>query len=468
MQRQVDGLAQRDENAESVSARQSPVSAARPPNARKRRRRNELGEDSRNVVPRTEVLNSPGVFIKEEQVSPPPFNRLPENHRIQQLPSHADTSTPVFNERNPRHDYVTRRPRQVIELPEERPITPSSRQVISRNSAMTFANEDVDLRRVVSAKYMRAPPFPGSLDGQYSDPAPRFLRAASQVQYESPNERAQPIQYRASVQPQAGDGYSSPQPRQIQIPQPRRTSLTMAPPTRRIVVDQFGNRFVEAPMSGERPMSVASKTRQVEIEPQYERVQTGPGGARPSQQILIDEDGHYLRRVEADSLPRYTEAQYMDYPRSEEGRRVLNLDQDTYPDEPYEGAAQYVNYQPQYVAQDTDMGAVRHAPLRRQTVRPGENGFETSTRQASARTSSVRPQQPRIVNLGEHHEAAPSLVRQRSVRPEPMSRPVQRVHQEPMYQYLPEEEEGRYPDALQQEEMYEPNQNGSRKYVQRL
>ena len=464
----MDELPSRDGNAESLSARQSPVSVAKPLTARKRRRRNELGEDFRNVVPRTEALSSPGAFIKEEPVSPPPFSRLPDYHRVQQFPAHADTSTAVFEEGNSGHDYVTRRPRQVFEPPEDRPITPSSRRVTSRNSHMAFANEDVDLRRVVSGKYMRAPPIPDSLDGQYSDPAPRFLRATSQVQYDSTSERAQPFQYRASVQPQAKDRLSSPQPRQIQIPQPRRTSLTMAPPTRRIVVDQFGNRFVEAPMSGERPMSVAPKTRQIEIEPQYERVQARPGGARPSQQILVDEDGRYLRQVEADSLPRYTEAQYMDYPRSEEGRRVVNLDQDTYTDDPYESAAQYVSYQPQYVAQDTELDAARQAPLRRQAIRPTENQFETSTRQPSVRTSSMRPQQPRMVDLGEHHEATPNIVRQRSMRPEPMSRPVQRLHQEPMYQYLPEEEESRYPAALQQDEMYEPTQNGSRKYVQRL
>lgn len=468
MQRQVDGLTQRDGNAESLSARQSPVSVAKPLNARKRRRRNEPGEDSRNVVPRTEALSSPGVFIKEEPVSPPPFNRLPDDHRTQQLPAYADTRAPVFDEQNQGHEYVTRRPRQVFEVPEERPITPSSRQVTSRNSYMPFVNEDADLRRVISGKYMRAPQLPASLDGQYSDPAPRFLRAASQVQYESPSEPAQPIQYRASVQPQAKDRFSSPQPRQVQIPQPRRTSLTMAPPTRRIVVDQFGNRFVEAPVSGERPMPVAPKTRQIEIEPQYERVQTRSGGARPSQQILIDEDGRYLRHVEADPLPRYTEAQYLDYPRSEEGRRVVNLDQDSYTDNPYENAAQYVSYQPQYIAQDAEVDAVRQSPSRRADVRPTENQFETSPRQPSVRTSSMRPQQPRIVNLGEHHEATPSIVRQRSTRPEPMSRPIQRVHQEPLYQYMPEEEEGQYPDALQQDEMYEPTHNGSRKYVQRL
>lgn len=242
----------------------------------------------------------------------------------------------------------------------------------------------------------------------------------------------------------------------------------MAAPTRRIVVDQFGNRFVEAPMAGERPMPVAPKTRQIEIEPQYERVQTRSGGARPSQQILIDEDGRYLRHVEADPLPRYTEARYMEYPRSEEGRRVVNLEQDSYTDNTYNHAAQYVSYQPQYIAQDSEVDAIRQSPSRRPTARPTENQLETTTRPPSVRTSSMRPQQPRIVNLGEHHEAPASIGRQRSVRPEPVSRSVQRVQQEPLYQYLPEEEEGRYPDAMQQDEIYEPAQTGSRKYVQRL
>ena len=435
--------------------------------SKKRRRGADVQEHSRNVVQRREDVRSPVVRIKEEPVSPPPYRGI-SNYPLANQPSRYIDNAEVYPEERvvyrPQH---VERPIHEYEVQDPRPITPSTRRVVSRNGHHVVANEEPDLRRVVSAKYMRAPPSPGSYSAQYSDPQSRVLRAASHVQHVSPTERSLPVQYRASVQPQAREAPQSPLPRQIPISPARRTSVAMPPPARRIVVDEFGNRYVEAPMSAERPMPAASR-RQVELEPQYEPAQPRHTVLREQQPVYIDEQGRYVQRIDSPTSPQYAE-----YPSAPRKRRIIQLDQEDVEDGTLDDGSGMVRYEPQrQVPRYADLDGAREGTFRMQSVRPVENGYETMPRETIPRVSSVRPQQRRIVSLGEQHRemTSPRVVRQVSVRPDDgLARPVQRTQQEPMYQqYAPQEEEGRYVEAPQNERLYEQPASGTRRYVQRL
>ena len=461
-QNQDASTSRRVEN-DSLGADQASSTVIQPSTSKKRRRKTDLQEQSRNVAPRREDMSSPVVRIKEEPVSPPPYNFAPDKRQIQQPPIYIDTGSRP-QERITYQPESAGPPAQAYEVQERRPVTPLARRVLSRNGQHYYANEEPDLRRVLSARHLRAPPSPSTYDAQYSDPRPRVMRAASQVQYISPTERQPPVQYRASVQPQARERPQSPQPRQIQMSPTRRTSVAMPPPARRIVVDQFGNRFMEASVPAERSISVAHPRPEVDMESQYDQATPRRAPIRQPESVMVDEQGRYIRRLESPPSPQYAE-----YPTVSRQRQIVHLDQDAYEPDPYDGRGRIVQYESRPVARDVHMEDVREGNLRTQSVQPMAEQYEVMPREAIARVSSARPQQPRMVSLGEPREVTPRVVRQVSIRPEEgFSRPVRRVQQEPMYQYTPQEEEGRYVGGSENGGVYEQPGSGGKRYVQRM
>lgn len=241
----------------------------------------------------------------------------------------------------------------------------------------------------------------------------------------------------------------------------------MPPPARRIVVDEFGNRYVEAPMSAERPMPAASR-RQIEVEPQYEPTQPRQAVVRDQPPVFIDQQGRYVQQIESPTSP-----QYVGYPTVPRKRRIIQLDQDDYEDGTFDDRSRVVRYEPpRPTPRYADYDGAREGTVRTQSVRPVEDRYETIPRETIPRVSSVRPQQRRIVSLSEQHRemSSPRVVRQVSLRPDDgLSRPVHPIQQEPMYQqYAPQEEEGRYVEATQNGRVHEQPASGNRRYVQRL
>ena len=440
-----------------------PGTLVQTPSSKKRRRKPDLQEQSRNVVQRREDVGSPVVRIKEEPVSPPPYNFVSDN-RLQQSPIYIDTAGARPQERIIYQPESTGRSAQAYEVQDRRAVTPIARRVVSRNGQHYYANEEPDLRRVVSARQMRAPPSPSNYDARYSDPQPHVVRAMSQVQYVSPTERLPPVQYKTSIQPQSRERPQSPQPRQVQMSPTRHTTMAMPPPARRIVVDQFGNRFMEASVPAERSMSVAHPRRQVDLEPQYEQSTPRRTPLRQAEPVIVDEQGRYVHRVETPPSP-----QFVEYPPVSRKRQVVHLDQDAYEQGPYDEGDRVVRYKPQPVARHPNVEGIREGIIRTQSVQPMEGQYETMPREAVSRVPSVRPQQPRMVSLGDRQEVAPRVIRQVSVRPDDgFARPVQRMQPEPMYQYTPQEEEGRYVGGPPNGGMYEQPGSGGKRYVQRM
>ena len=455
----------RGSNVEAVSVVESPNSVTHPVSSKKRRRKPDLEEQVRNVVPRRDNAASPAIRIKEEHISPPLYNDTSHVGRIQQAPEQSTSTYVEAMAPRPQERVIYRRPDlddpvQVHEAQDGRPMTPLTRRIISRNGQHFFANEDADLRRVVSARQMRAPQPQAVYSAQHSDPQPRTMRSASQVQYVSPAERPLPVQSRASVQPQARERPKPSHPRQVAISPTRRTSIAMPPPSRRIVVDQFGNRFVEASVPAERAPSVMPTRQEPDVEYEYEELP--PNSAhRQSQPVTIDEKGQYIGRPVSPTSP-----QYIEYPTAARRRQIVHLDEDSYEDRTR------ILYESRPVARYRHMDGIREGTVRMQSVKPINDNYEMLPHEKIARVSSVRPQQPRIVSLGEHREMTPRVVRQVSVHPDNGFRAapsVQRLQEEPMYQYNTQEEESRYMEFPQGEDaLYQQAGNGARRLVQRM
>jgi len=471
----------RTSNVESVSAGQSPNIASQPRSSRKRRRGLDSGEQMRKVVPRTDFSSSV-VRVKEEPVSPPPFNIAePNMQRVRPRQEgsrqvYVDTAVPQYRDHEPFHQQTRIIERAAYDRMNDRraPQTPLIRRVVSRNGHHFVANEDQDLRRVVTApRQVRAPMSPAPYPVQYSAPQPRATRAASQV-YVSPTPRNVLPQYRASVQPPTAAAYPqnerSPSPPIHRLPQSpvERRPVAMAPPPRRIVVDQWGNRFMEAPAPVERLVSVAPVARENDYDPRYEQVATRDSSAvRQPQVIRVDEEGHQCVR----RAPSPDSNGSFEVPT----RQVIDPRSEMYEDGPYVARnngprpieyAETHRYEgvPAQDARIVRMQSVRpmerqyedgHAPderiVRMQSVRPVERQYEPP-REQIMRVQSVRPEQARIVRLGETQEPGREATRHVSVRPGPehvrqMGPPTQR------YEYVPVEQNGgytmnRYPQPL--------------------
>lgn len=484
----------RGSNVEVIHSGQSPIMDQQAPNARKRRRGRESGEHARNVVPRHEAA-SPGIRIKEELVSPPPFAQT-RRVRQRQEPSRLtqlNTSTPQDRPQDlaiyePRR--VEREPR-MYDLEERAPLTPITGRIVSRNGQRYIAPDEPELRRVVSARHVRAPLSPAPHPAQYSDPKPRSMRAASQV-YGSASGQGEPPQYRASVQPQTPlyaphDDPLSPPIRRIPAPSPiRHTSVAMAPPPRRIVVDQYGNRFIEAPLPPERQFSLAPSNHPFEMAARYEP--NGPRSLNGRQTHRVDMDeAPSGRRAFSPASPRYVDYAPPSRPRqavaqgdeiyNSEAYATNNIDPRTMD---YEGPQSARRYED---ASSNDARVIEHADsspnghygeairsredlVRTQSVRPVSSPFDMP-REHMARVSSVRPQPPRIVHLSDRQDMSPQTARHVHDRLEntPAGGRAYAREERPFLQY----EDPRYVEEIRDEGLYEmPSSSGGRRIVQRM
>ncbi|KAL2052051.1 hypothetical protein ABVK25_007743 [Lepraria finkii] len=463
-------------NAGNLSAGQSPNATGQPSSSKKRRRGPDSGEQMRNVVPRRD-LGSPVVRIKDEPVSPPPFaNGDSSLRRVDQRPEasrrlYVDTTGPQYRDQ----EQVFQQPR-VVELSayghvidDRGPLTPTTRSVISRNGQRYYANEEQDLCRIVSARQVRAPmSSPPPYAVQYSAPQPRAMRAASQV-YVSPTGQGVPQHHRASVHPQPAayvneDRSLSPPLRRAPQSPNGRHSIVMAPPPRRIIVDQWGNRFMEAPMPVEHQVSVTPVMRRNEYDSRYEQVAPRSAGVRQPQLVSVDE-GQYIRRAASPA--------FLEYPTPSRIRQVVGPRGDVYEGEQYitrnesPQVAGYSEHRP--AGRYEEFAAPQERIMRIKSVRPVDRQYEMPREQIT-RVQSVRPQ-PRIVSLGERPEQRPQVVRQVNIRPENGSgrQTSFAVDDKPKYQYASQGQERGYVEEIQNDgAVYEAPGSGGRQIIQRM
>ena len=448
----------RASNAEVGSAGQSPKDSSQPLSSKKRRRGLDPQEHTRIVFPRRE-MGSPDVRIKDEPVSPPPFGDAVEIRHIrprqdaprqlyidEAAPQYRDQETTIYQ------PIASGRPAYGQPPDERGPVTPSTRHMVSRNGHRYMANEEQDLRRVVSARQVRAPMSPAPHTVQY--PAPQLrtssTRAVSQV-YMSP--AGQPISqhYRASVQPASASFVSherSPSPplRRLQSSPFGRNAIAMAPPPRRIMIDQWGRECIEVPVNNGRQFSIAPVASRSEYDPRYE--QSTPHNVRHPNIVNIDEEGPYVRRVQSPASQPFLE-----YPQHR-NTQVVETNSRSVPYAESYGARNEVPHPVEYpearlAARYEEVPEAREGVIRMQSTRPVEREYEVP-REQGTRVQSVRPQPPRIVQLGERSEGRGQVKRQVSVFADdgPL-RPVSyAVEKRPRYQYASQGQDRGYVEEM--------------------
>ena len=488
----------RASNAETSSAAQSPRVNSQTQNAKKRRRGLDPEEQARNVLPRTD-FGSPVVRVKEEPVSPPPFG-IAESAVRQSRPDQA--ARPLYRDMDPTQQRNQQpmfyRPRlndrpSYGQLDEGRgPQTPTSNRIITRNDQQYVANEDIGFRRVVTApRQTKAPRSPSPYAGQYSAPQPRAARAASQV-YFSPAGQGVPYQHQAIAQPAPGNYVQrirSPSPGPQFVPQSTDDvhESIMPPPTRRIVVDQWGNRFIEAPVPIERQASVAPLPRANDFDPHYDRVTPrGMSVSRQSQFVEVNDEGRFLRREASPTTNGFFEVP---------AKRIVDSSINSFGNDPYstgskgplindQASARPPGYYQGVPERDTRIVRMRSVrPLehrhedgihsderivsRMQSVHPVRDPYEVPSERL-VRVQSVRPEQPRIINLGQDQGRLAS--RPMSVLPESASAANGRyIVEGPAYQHdLQRQNRSFIEEAPDNRGFYVASEDGSTRILRRV
>ncbi|KAI4243222.1 MAG: hypothetical protein L6R40_003590 [Gallowayella cf. fulva] len=370
-------------------ARVSPLAVAKAPPIQQtqhgqvpihKKRKRELEGNSRNVVARREPA-SPEIRIKEEPTSPPPsFAEAadgwePRRRGDDRGPIYVDEVSPRYQEQ----DRVIYRS-NVIDRPAPRYVLDDYRETAP-------VMHEPDLRRMVSTRQARAP-----LTGneRYASPHPPPTRAISQM-YIPRQEQALPREYRTSIQPEPGQNIDrdlAPSPRFREV-----STMMMAPPPRRIVVDQHGNQFYEqevAPLFRPRQSSMAPLHRQAPPDSPFPMPGPRHSVARIPQAAEGANETRYIRRAASPISP-----QYVEYTSPSNVRPPVDRDAGIY----------YSNEPPHRRGEGVRM--IEYGP-------PPTNGRYEELRpmEGISRVSSVRP-------VGAHYEAGPERVgRVQSVLPE--------------------------------------------------
>lgn len=443
------------------------------PVSRKRRRENDTRDRARNVMQRREVA-SPEIRIKEEPTSPIPFKERSEANHTQDVsrPIYINADSPRFRtqERIVYQPRIVERPAQGYSTSERTPITPLNRSVITRNGHSFESHDEQDLRRVVSARQVRLPRSPLE---QYAIPQASSARAASQV-YHPQSARAPSRFSRTSVQPLSGshvdrDRSLSPLPRSRFSPSMRDT-VVMAPP-RRIVIDQHGQRYFEAPVPTERQASVIPLGRQGEFVPRYEQHTPHHASIRDSQVMSVYEEGPYVRRAQSPVSPHY-----IGYQPAPKYRQTLDRDGgQVYGEEVFvprnDNVRMIERSESRPAGQYEEFIRPLEELIRTQSVRPSGGHYE-APREHVVRVQSVRPDQDRIINLERSRNLASQVGRQVSVRADDgLLRTVNYARPERSNShYATEMQEHRYVDEDNQDNIvaYEPSRSSGRRPLERI
>ena len=429
---------------ESRRVRQDPGPAS---GARKRRRGSDSRERMRRVHARRDTA-SPEIRIKQEPTSPP-FSLRPV------APQYATYGAPQPEERPV---YIRDEPNGFVDSDRVVYLPPRTQRqdsgVLSRMSPLPAATQratsqtvpryrqEPDLRRVVSTRHLR-PPSPTE---HYQPSSPR---ARNYTQDGFPVDREPERNPRASVQPRmtTDRDYRRVSTPDVVPPMDRlhteRAPIAMAPPPRRIVVDQYGNRFMEAadhyhPPEPIRPTDDASRRYERFTEPSSEIRDGGYHAiAPPSTRAISPVPPRYEY-----TAPRTMQVLDRATGRIVEGREYISH-------EPRPEPAAFVESPRR---ERFPVATEAREPPRIQSVRPVESAYEVPY-DRSTRIQSLHPEQERYIRAP---EGGGPISRQASIRPEALvTRPsAYAMEERPRYQFPQEVEERHYVRGGQQQGRY--------------
>ena len=400
------------------SGQRTPI-VATPPKSRKRRRDLDASETTRNVAPRRQA-ESPAPYIKEEPVSPPPLSALPPSRMVQRdearHPMEMGPPSPRYGERvvyQPvQEDYAYTNGSGL-----RRVSSPSVRRVVSGPALHQEAHREPDLRRVVSTRYIERPLSPRgdlvSVSGQ-----PRSARAMSHAA--APPEDPPQIVYRASVQPQRPVYVSEEQPaspivRYSRQPAQEPDLVPMGPPLRRIIVDEHGNRYYEAPMPDRRASAVPEPRYAPESHRSIEQYPSGRASVRP-ETARAYQDGRYPERWASPQPPSPQYVQYHASVQPSQPRTYYEPDSN-----PFRNRNEVVRIveAPQERrlerAEDYQRGGENIARI--PSVRPADVHYD-GPGERFQRVHTVQPEQQRYVDVPRNGPMYVREVREVSVRPD--------------------------------------------------
>ncbi|KAL9615415.1 MAG: hypothetical protein Q9167_000093 [Letrouitia subvulpina] len=256
-------------SVDTTSPVRSPRGRVHTLNPRKRRRIRSSGDKVRNVMPRR-TADSPDVHIKDEPMSPPSYSRslrVWQSHRPEEGPIFTDSTSPQYRDRDGIiYDSRNVYPQRPMNVYSEMGSAPSRQgHSIAPVYQPYSVYEEPELRRVVSMRQARLaePVPPGHLSPHVSS-----ARASSQA-YLPRQDPEFSRQYRASVHPMIHPRNNheltpSPVYREAGTSPTFIEPVAMAPPPRRIIMDQHGNRFIETQPDRERQPSLVPINRHLE------------------------------------------------------------------------------------------------------------------------------------------------------------------------------------------------------------
>ncbi|KAI9711671.1 MAG: hypothetical protein M1812_007104 [Candelaria pacifica] len=259
---------------QAMSARQSPEEVPQPSGHRKRLKKGDGFDRPRKQRRgnRGKVADSPEPYIKEEPESPPQLNTQPrlrqsERPKYHREPIGVDDTSPrrYRSDTGLLRDYEDRPISYRYEI--ETPNSAATQQTSSR-----VDRREPDLRRVASLQYTRRPVSPPQYSADFFPSDARASRALSHTYNERPMiEHAQ--YYREPLRSHIGHYVRSEQSRSPPPVRPpvreRLTPAPMGPPPRKIVVDQYGNRYYAAPPTIDLTSSVPPPSFDENINPRY-------------------------------------------------------------------------------------------------------------------------------------------------------------------------------------------------------
>jgi hypothetical protein len=298
---------------------------------------------------------------------------------------------------------------------------PSSPTVI-RVPQRKVQRDEQDLRRVASLQYARRPYSPSGGVGVYA-PEPRVLRSASHAFVDRTEV---PIYREASVRPSAAPRYVRDRSRSPvhEYISRQQSPMLMAPPPRRIVVDQYGNKYYAAPVDA-RESAAPPPSRRIEVDPYYERAVTREPTMRAPRTEVYEEDP--IQRMPPPPR-RYMEApgpeiiEPQPYRPREASRRPIEVEyrpqfEEMGPPREYLPSRAY-SMRPEVVRREAPEGYVRHESTQPGSMRAPQSQYRevSIVRQEPVeerRYYSVAPQTRRYV------EEEPVEMAQEAYAPEP-------------------------------------------------
>lgn len=352
------------------------------PMPRKRRRLQEEREGPRRASRKKQEVDAPETSVKQEPVSPPPFADDPPNvGRVPQEPVYVDIAPPRYT------PVIERRPLPREPAYEVDPYDPRGLRAVSRLSTRQPMRDDQDLRRVASLQHARQPAYAREYVDQ---PTNQSVRASSFAMVERP--------------PQDGAGYYdepvAPYHRRFvpvddQVPRYREVYLdeevpqrVMAPPERRIVVDEHGNRFYEilpAPRLEPMPPPPARAPRG-----EFYEDHASMGGASVRAGSVVEDPYSGRRYVQEMPRPQSTYRRVTDFAQpAPSERRAYSVRMDDQAGIPRSGSVQVGEYPPRRTAY-VDGPEPRERMIRMASVRPSAARYE-EPREIVQRVGSVVP-----------------------------------------------------------------------------